>query len=112
QAAVLLFDMRRWAEFYPHRAGAPMFSRLSAEPLAGAPRTAGEPLLDRLARTAPSERPPLLRGWLRGEVSRVLRLAESKLDDDAALTSLGMDSLMGLELKHRMKREADVEVPM
>ncbi len=113
QAAVAPIDMRQWAAFYPAAAASPMLSRLWAGEPAGAPATATEePLLARLAGTSPGERAPMLLGWLRGEASRVLHLAESRLDEHTALTSLGMDSLMGLELKHRVKRATDVDIPM
>jgi aryl carrier-like protein len=76
------------------------------------PTTTIEPLLERFTREPPGQRAALLRGWLRGEIARVLRLAESELDDDAALIRLGMDSLMGLELRYRLKRGTAVDIPM
>ena len=42
----------------------------------------------------------------------MLRLAEARVDEHTPLTGLGMDSLMGLELKHRLRRGAAVDVPM
>ena len=44
-------------------------------------------------------------------VAQVLRIAEGKLDVEAPLTSLGMDSLMGLELRNRIEAALGITVP-
>ena len=113
QAAVSPFDAQQWMDSYPAFASSAMFSRLLAEPPAGVLHAPGEKsFLERLAAAEPGARTALVQEFLRGEVSRVLRIPEGKLDMDAQLTGLGMDSLMGLELKHRLKRGAAVDVPM
>ena len=108
-AAVMPFDARQWVEFYPAAAGSPMLSRLLAEEPILAGRD-GRQLAARLAAAEPSARVALLSGVIRGEVSRVLRLAEGKLDDNAPLTSLGMDSLMSLELRNRLEAALGIKM--
>jgi aryl carrier-like protein len=90
-----------------------MLSRLLAEQPGGALQEARElGLLARIAGAAPGARTSLLQEAVRAEVARVLRVPESKLDVSAPLIRLGLDSLMGLELKHRLKRATTVDVPV
>jgi acyl transferase domain-containing protein/aryl carrier-like protein len=113
QIGVAPLDVRQWVEFYPAAAASPTLSRLLAEAPAGGGREAGEAgLVEQLARAEPAARASLLLGFVRGQVARVLRIAEGKLDPSAPLTSFGMDSLTSLELKHRLKRDTAVDVPM
>ncbi|WAS99596.1 type I polyketide synthase [Nannocystis poenicansa] len=109
QVGVLPLDVRAWAELVPAVAGMARFARLGAATGAG-PRD--EDLAARIAAAAPGERPDLVRGLVRGHVARVLRLPEARVDEDTPLTGLGMDSLMGLELKHRLRRDTSIDVPM
>nr|ALD82524.1 polyketide synthase [Nannocystis sp. MB1016] len=109
QVGVLPLDVRAWAELVPAVAGMARFARLGAASSAG-PRD--EDLAARIAAAAPGERPDLVRGLVRGHVARVLRLSEARVDEDTPLTGLGMDSLMGLELKHRLRRDTSIDVPM
>ena len=79
-------------------------SRLLTAPAAGMGRRAGDrELLDGLAACEPRQRKVLLQAFLRAQVSQVLRVSEGKLHVEASLTSLGMDSLMGLELRNRVR---------
>ncbi len=110
QMAVAPLDMRTWAEFHPAAAASPMFARLRTA--APAPPADAEGLAERLARAEPAARTALLQGFVRGAVSRVMRIPESQLAESEPLVRLGLDSLMGVEIKHRLKRETTVDVPM
>jgi polyketide synthase 12/epothilone polyketide synthase D len=68
-------------------------------------------LLARLATAGPEARTELLEGYLRTQLSQVLRSPEGKLEVDMPLTSLGMDSLMGLELRNRVEAALGVAAP-
>jgi acyl carrier protein len=82
-----------------------------AEQRAGAGRPSGNrDLLARLAAAEPGARAALLLEVLRGLASEVLRLPEGKLEVEAPLTSLGMDSLMGLELRNRIEAALGITV--
>jgi NADPH:quinone reductase-like Zn-dependent oxidoreductase/acyl carrier protein len=112
QVGVLPIDMRQWMEFYPALSTSRMLSRLLAEDGAAEDRASGDQaLLERLAAAKPAERTALLLEALRAQVSQVLRIPERKLDTDTPLTSLGMDSLMGLELRNRIEAVLGVQVP-
>jgi acyl carrier protein len=67
-------------------------------------------LLDSIRRAAPSERIEILEEYLLDEMGRVLRLSPSKIDKYASFTSLGMDSLMGLELRNRLEAGVGLEL--
>ena len=112
QVGVVPLDVRQFAEFYPAMAASRLFSRLMSAHVAG-PRPAGDKeLLDRVARVEGNEgRRDLLVEFLKQKVSQVLRIAVDKLDVDAPLTSLGMDSLMGLELRNRIEAALGTRLP-
>src|SRR5262249_37836548 len=108
---VIPLDVEQWMEFNPVAASSPMFARLVAARQGGADTSgASSSLLDQLAQADPAARTALLRDFVREEVSRVLRIPKNKLDSTAPLTGLGLDSLMGLELRQRMKRGANINV--
>jgi polyketide synthase 12/epothilone polyketide synthase D len=112
QTAVIPIDVPRWVEFYPALTSSRVLSRLLAARRAGAGRRAGDPaVLEKLAAAEPEARVGLLHEVLRAQVARVLRLPEAKVDVDAPLRSLGMDSLMGLELRNRIEATLDVATP-
>ena len=58
----------------------------------------------------PEERQQLLESYLCEEVSGLLELSKSKLDPNKYLNKLGLDSLMALDLKHRLKSDLQVDI--
>ncbi len=58
------------------------------------------------------DRQQLLQSYLLAEVAKLLQIPVAKLDVQQSLNSLGMDSLMGLELKNRLEADLEVEVPI
>jgi NADPH:quinone reductase-like Zn-dependent oxidoreductase/NAD(P)-dependent dehydrogenase (short-subunit alcohol dehydrogenase family)/acyl carrier protein len=103
QSVVLLFDLQQWLEFYPAAATSRMLSRLRDERATAERAQADQVHVARIAAAATHDRPALLEELLRKQVSQVVRIAESKVDPRSPLTSLGMDSLMGLELRNRIE---------
>jgi acyl-CoA synthetase (AMP-forming)/AMP-acid ligase II len=75
-------------------------TRASAPPL---PTPDAKPALARLGASPISEQPKILEAFLRQEVSLLLRLEPEQLESGTPLSSLGMDSLLGLELKNRVE---------
>ena len=51
----------------------------------------------------PEDRQPLLESYLREQVARVLRIAPSHVKPEQSLSSLGLDSLMAVELKNSIE---------
>jgi hypothetical protein len=66
-----------------------------------------DPLRTALMTAVPEDRVSLLAGRLREYVAAVLRLASAKVDLDQPLTTMGIDSLMAVELKTRVKRNLE-----
>ncbi|MCA9715865.1 MAG: KR domain-containing protein, partial [Myxococcales bacterium] len=110
QMAVMPFNARQWIEFYPAASGwttlAPLLRGGSS------PRRAPEldALRARLAAADEGGRAQLLEDVIRREAARVLRCQASALDLETTFTSLGMDSLMGLELRNRVEAALGVRV--
>ncbi|KYG03732.1 hypothetical protein BE21_50160 [Sorangium cellulosum] len=112
QVGVMPLDPRLWVELYPAAASSRMLSYLVTARRASAGRPAGDrDLLGRLAAAEPGARSGLLEPLLRAQISQVLRLPEGKIEVDAPLTSLGMNSLMGLELRNRIEAMLGITVP-
>jgi acyl transferase domain-containing protein/aryl carrier-like protein len=65
-----------------------------------------------LANVSAEERLGMIRNFLRDEVATVLNLnATVELNEESPLTELGMDSLMALELKHRLQQSSGAVLP-
>jgi acyl carrier protein len=58
------------------------------------------------------ERQRLLEDYIREKVASVLKLSSSKLDTEQSLSSLGLDSLLAMELKNWIEEELGVQVPI
>jgi NAD(P)-dependent dehydrogenase (short-subunit alcohol dehydrogenase family)/acyl carrier protein len=66
----------------------------------------------RLAEVLPNEREDLLVDHIRGEIARVLGIPAVELDVTQPLNHLGLDSLMAIELRNRIKSELGINLPM
>jgi myxalamid-type polyketide synthase MxaE and MxaD len=94
----------------------PLLTQLAKESAAASPETDSARENEGLARKAilaaePDQRQKLLESALCEQVARVVGLSASKLDVRQPLNTLGIDSLMGVELKIRVETELGVVVP-
>ncbi len=65
-----------------------------------------------LANTPADERFIVIHCFLRDEIAKVLELnAAAELDEGRPLVELGMDSLMALEIKHRLQQSSGIALP-
>jgi aryl carrier-like protein len=89
-----------------------MFSQLEAQVDDAAANTAneGESLLQQLSEAPAAERQPLVVSHLQQVVARVLQLDAAQLSGQESLTSLGLDSMMAIEVKHRIEASLKVDV--
>jgi acyl carrier protein/short-subunit dehydrogenase len=110
QVGVMQLDLRQWAGFNQAAAASRRLSRLWREQ---SPEAASQKhgLRDRLATADPATRPALLAAGLRRQAAQVLRISEATVDVDMPLMSLGMDSLMGLELRNGIEALLGIKVP-
>ena len=121
QAGVLPVE---WSRFLPHLAGADASTffadvvaaqqdvtpalagqALRAVAVAPAPHISAPAFLERIAQAPPQRRAALLREMVRATAGRVLALPTARIDDDAPLHSLGLDSLMAVELRNLLGSE-------
>ncbi|XXX76157.1 type I polyketide synthase [Sorangium sp. So ce134] len=101
---VVRMNARRLFEFHTLMAQVPYYSTLRQERSA-APADAAEAkrLRGRLEAAAPGERRKLLEEHLREQVGKVLHMPPARIDRAAPFASLGMDSVMSLELRNRLE---------
>jgi len=105
------FDVRQWRDVYPHMANSPWLSELSGEAESGLPAGADDALLSSIRAAQPGARRRALEDFLRAQVAEVLRLDRTRIGRGAPLTSLGMSSLMGIELRNRLERALGLPLP-
>lgn len=108
-AAVFDVDWERFAAAFPNTASWPSFSGFVRA------RDAANPAGDLKARAEAIEIGPLRLAFLEDCVSdvvgAVVRRPASQVDRDKPFRSLGVDSLMGLEVRNRLERAFAVSIP-
>jgi hypothetical protein len=84
-----------------------------AREMRGAPTTA-QPgnLLDQWSAAVPEERHACLIAYIRTQVAKVMGLGSSQLNVDQPLNTMGLDSLMAVELRNRIKVDSALDVPL
>ena len=114
QVGVLKLDLKRLFAAASSLALSPYFRELTidAAPPDSAAGAAAAPLAEQLGRAAASEQPALLQEYLTTQLGRILRLPAAKLALNSSLNSLGMDSLMALELRNQLSADLQLTVPI
>jgi NAD(P)-dependent dehydrogenase (short-subunit alcohol dehydrogenase family)/acyl carrier protein len=111
QVAVLPVDWKRWQQLYPALVSAPLLTRVverNTKVAETGPARRGAAI--RAAQGA--ERAALVEEYLADMAAHVLGFPATDLDRDQPLSSLGLDSLMAVELKNAIETELGVVVPM
>jgi acyl carrier protein len=115
QVGVLPVDWQQWSQAYPAACIAPRFAHLLH---AGAASSRGEQehsFHTTLLTAAPAARQSLLEAQLGQHIARVLGFSATKLSDldaEQPLNTLGIDSLMAVQLKNRIEADLGVVVPI
>lgn len=120
QVAVMPFDYKQWNRNYSHARKSPLFSELNNEGgrIESPPGAAGKGIALRqevLLAGDDGTRKKLLQSYLGELMAKVLGLSASrlsKLDANQPINSLGVDSLMAVELKTLIEGDLGVAVPV
>jgi acyl transferase domain-containing protein/acyl-CoA synthetase (AMP-forming)/AMP-acid ligase II/acyl carrier protein len=117
QTAVMPVNWSEWAKFHPATAKSPLLAHMIQREAEAAAATADAPAAPGISReeffsAAETDRPGLLEGYLRKQVSRVLRIPADKLDIEQPLNNLGIDSLMAVELRNHIEASLGIILPV
>jgi acyl transferase domain-containing protein len=120
QLAVLATDWTYLLEAGISSRAAPLFVELVDAARRGRSQIGAPPattvtnisLRDRIREMAPEARAGALQAYLRVEAAGVLGFVPELLDTSAPLSSLGLDSLMAVQLKNRIEADIGAIVPM
>ncbi|MET7671692.1 SDR family NAD(P)-dependent oxidoreductase [Micromonospora luteifusca] len=96
-------DVRRWFDAYPDTAGLSSWQWLRTAADTGAPAGPTHGFLTALLEAPQEQRAALAEAKVRELSGRVLRLDADRVDRDTPFKDLGLDSLMGLELRNRLE---------
>ncbi len=112
QATCAVFDARRWHDATARDGALGIVARDAAQADVAAEDTAATPeisLAEALAAVpAGPPRRARLEDALKAEIGAVLRMAPARVPADRALKTLGLDSLMALELRNRLEKRSGV----
>ncbi|MFE3824436.1 SDR family NAD(P)-dependent oxidoreductase [Streptomyces sp. NPDC059092] len=96
-------DPRQWFDAYPDTAALPSWELLRAAADDGVTAPAAGGLRERLRTASPDARASLGEATVRELAGRVLRLPPERVGPETPFKTLGLDSLMSLELRNRLE---------
>ena len=112
QAAVMAMDWSAWRKANPFAERIPFFAPIIAELRQAEGQTSAEQADAGLAATllaaSPAERDTLVRDYVLDLIGGVLRLDRARVDLDQPLNTMGIDSIMAVEIKNRLEAQLRV----
>lgn len=112
RTGVFSLDARQWFQSFPAVAGSSLFANLQdSATLKSGERRGGGKIRAQLDALDPAERPGRLASAIADEIRGVLRSSDA-IDHDRPLETLGLDSLMGLELRNRLEASLGITLPV
>ena len=109
RTGVFSLDARQWFQSFPSAEGSSLFAKLGSSTTIE--RRGGGRIRAELDAVEEAERPARLASAIADEIRAVLRSTEP-LDHDQAMESLGLDSLMALELRNRLEGNLGITLPV
>ena len=110
QVGVMDIDWQQWASAFSSYAS-PRFSLLAPSNIAaGSTGVDYRRVGDLLTAVQPGERQAIVISHLREQIAKVLGMSATKLDLDQPINNMGLDSLMMVELKNRIEKEAFISL--
>jgi acyl transferase domain-containing protein/NADPH:quinone reductase-like Zn-dependent oxidoreductase/acyl carrier protein len=109
-AAAMRFDADRWRERAPGAAQNHLLDGLGEAILSSAPSERSDLLSELQAAPTATAKRGLVERHVRAAVSRVVRTNAERIDLNASLRSLGLDSLMTLELRNLLERDTGLRL--
>lgn len=106
QVGAIKVDWTKFLQQQPQPGGSPFLEALAAAP------SAQSAFLKQLDTVAVPERRAFLSAYVRSQISKVLGLDPDQIERDQRLSDLGMDSLMGMDLKSRLQTSFNYSFPI
>ncbi len=100
-----------WSRFIQQFPGGQKIPFLSSW-MSSVTETKNEQLLEQLKAAPPEEGEKILINYLKNKISAILGMTAAKIEINQPLTSMGLDSLMGVELRNLVQREMEFDLPM
>ena len=112
QVGVMPMDWISWQKQYPAFTKAPYLSKI-LKPVAET-ASSSHPRIDRAAFLAGSQSDwlPFLRTYLTEQAAEILGYVGGNLNPDQSISTLGLDSLMAVELKNRIETDLGIIIPI
>ncbi len=112
QIGVVPINLREWVSHQPQLAASSLVAELVSEAARGRGHAAqNRALLDAVRAAAADDRVALLEGYVREQLGEVLKLDRAQIGAETPFRNLGLDSLMGLELRNRLDSALGLKLP-
>ena len=110
QVGVVPISWSEWGQSVPGAKDFPLFRHFVREQAVGEGMPKGNLTRAALVAAAPGDRQDLLEAYVSKHITKVLGLLASDLDADQPLDTLGIDSLMALELTNRVETDLGLSI--
>ena len=111
QIGVIPIEVGRWAAHRPQAAVSPRLSQIARGLAQGRPAASAAAVADALLAAPQEARGALIERLIVEQISEVMRIDASQIPREASLMSVGLDSLMGLELRTRLEAALKLRLP-
>lgn len=114
QVMPLSINWSRLLKFFPSGNVPPILSTIADEVAnySDSGQKKDSRMREKILSAKPEEQPKILESFLKEMVAGVLGIPTSRLDINKNLMNMGLDSLMGLELKNRIEANLGIDLPV